>query len=192
MGRKQKPLTPEPQETQLDTSSLFADIKESDVEMPKESPKIPAAQPTDISDAKPKRGRPRNVDAPPAETIVCGNDEANALLDLLQPATAWAARRIYNVSPEVASRAFVYSPSHREKINPPLIRVMNKWLPGMVKRWSDEIGLAVVLGSVINAQITVMKIYDAQEKQQQAAAKRAATVTEIPKPEPAQSAPAAD
>jgi hypothetical protein len=139
----------------LDTSSLFADFKPEEVvppEKPYESP-------------KPKKSR-KVVEIQPQEPpIVCGEDEANALLDVLQPICSMAASRIYGVDSKITSRAFQFTPDHRKRVNPPLIRVMNKWLPSMVKRWSDEIGLAIVLGAVVNSQIKVMQMLDAGEKQ---------------------------
>lgn len=173
MARKVKTESPATPATELDTSSLFSDPVES-----------PATPPETPAEEKPKKATKKVTEIRPAEpSVVCGDDEANALLDLLQPICATAASKIYGIEKDICSRAFVFNGDQRRKINPPLIRVMNKWLPGLVKKYADEIGLGIVLFSTVNAQVRVAQMLDAQEKQRKAAAAQVpapAPVTEIP------------
>jgi hypothetical protein len=129
------------------------------------SPEISSEKPPE----KPKRGRPKkdNVIEISTPTPDVNDDEANMVLDLLTPVCTTAAKRIYNVSDAVADAAFQFTPEHRRKINPPLVRVLNKWLPLLIRKYADEIGLGIVLFSVINAQVKVMRMLDATEKAQQ-------------------------
>jgi len=93
-----------------------------------------------------------------------GEDEANALLDLLGNIDSVAASKIYGVPGEITAKAFAFTPDHRKKINPPLTRVLNKWGPAIVKTWKDEIGLGIVFFAVLNAQVRFMHILDEQRK----------------------------
>lgn len=177
MERKDKShQTGEPNGQPLDASSLFSDFKPEEV--------LPPEKPQEV---KPKKSKKVTEIQPPQEPpIVCGDDESNALLDLLQPICATAASKIYGIDGRITARAFQFSADHRKRVNPPLIRVMNKWLPGMVKRWSDELGLAIVLSAVVNSQIKVMHMLDGQEKHRIASEKAtAANVTPISTPVPA-------
>ena len=108
-----------------------------------------------------------------------GEDEANALLDLVASINSTAAARIYEVPAEITSQAFQFTPDHRRKITPPLTRVLNKWGPSILKTWKDEIGLGIVFFSVLNAQVRLMHILEEKRKKSQPRA----TVTEIPQPE---------
>lgn len=93
-----------------------------------------------------------------------GEDEANALLDLIGNINAVAAAKIYGIPGEVTSKAFTFTADHRKKINPPLTRVLNKWAPLMLKTWKDEIGLGIVLFAVLNAQVHVMHMLENQRQ----------------------------
>lgn len=110
-----------------------------------------------------------------------GEDESNALLDLLSGINSVAASRIYQVPTEVTSVAFSFSADHRKKINPPLTRILNKWGPAVIKTWKDEIGLGIVFLSVLNAQVRLMHILEEQRKK-----KQPRPVTPISKTEPEQ------
>jgi len=98
------------------------------------------------------------------EDLGFGEDEANAMLDMISGITSPAASRIYKVPREITSVAFQFTPDHRKKINPPLTRVLNKWGPAILKTWKDEIGLGIVLISVLNAQVTLMHILEARRQ----------------------------
>jgi hypothetical protein len=93
-----------------------------------------------------------------------GKDEADGLLDLLQPVLAIGASKVYNVSYDITSKAYVFDDAQRKKINPRLIRLLNKWGPSIFKQYKDEIGCGVVLISAVAAQTKMMKFMDAQEK----------------------------
>jgi hypothetical protein len=120
-----------------------------------------------------------------AETVF-GEDEANALLDLLGGIDSFAASRIYKVPSEVTSVAFSFSADHRKKINPPLTRVLNKWGPAIIKSWKDEIGLAIVLVAVLNTQVRLM--YILEEKRKKGMPRPVTPITEA-KPEPVETEP---
>ena len=180
MARKDKTQSPEAQNgTPLDTSPLFADFKPEEVS-PQEKPEVKPPK---------KSKKVVEIQTPAEPPIVCGDDEANALLDLMQPICSTAASRIYGIDGKITSRAFQFTADHRKRINPPLVRVMNKWLPSMVKRWSDEIGLAIVLSSVVNAQVKVMHMMADAEKRAQVVSKEK-EVTPISAPAPVVLAPA--
>ena len=126
------------------------------------------------------------------EEIGFGEDEANALLDLLSSIDSIAASKIYKVPHEVTSEAFAFSADHRKKINPPLARVLNKWGPAILKTWKDEIGLGIVLFAVLNSQVRLMHILESKRRKNLTPPPAPRPVTsiseaprEIPKPEPA-------
>jgi hypothetical protein len=110
-----------------------------------------------------------------------GEDEANALLDMLGGIDSMAASAIYKIPPEVCTQAFTFTSDQRRKINPPLHRVLNKWGPAMLKTWKDEIGLAMVLFATMNAQVRVMHVLEEKRKKNQPTR---AMVTPIYAPEP--------
>ena len=145
----------------ISEGALFSDFTESELGVSEDKP------PEISTEDKPKKPRKNKVQEIPqqSELVVIGNDEAEALLDLIQPVTRFAAKKIYKISDTVAEQAFIFSPDHRRKINPPLIRVMNKWLPMLIKKFADELGLGIILFSVVNSQIKVMQMLDYQEKQ---------------------------
>lgn len=90
--------------------------------------------------------------------LTIGSDEANALLDVIQMVKVPGATAIYKCSPAIAAQAFTDSELQRSKMTPHLAKVLNKWSPLILKTWKDEIGLAVVMLSVVNAQIRTMHI----------------------------------
>ncbi len=113
-----------------------------------------------------------------------GEDEANALLDLLSGVDSIAASKIFGIPYEVTSQAYAFTPFHRGKINPPMIKVLNKWSPLILKTWKDEIGLAIVLVSTLNAQTRLMHILDEKRKRAlPAQAPAPSKITEMQKPE---------
>lgn len=107
-----------------------------------------------------------------------GEDEANAFLDLLSSIDAMAASKIYGVPMEITSRAFAFTPDHRKKITPPMARVMNKWGPAFLKTYKDEIGLAVILFSTLNAQVRVMHMLEEQRRKNAPAPKPVTPITQ--------------
>ena len=106
---------------------------------------------------------------PTKEAFEIGFDatEANGVLDLLEVITSLGASKVFDVPTEITSKAFTYSPLHREKLVPPFARLMNKWGPSLLKTWKDEIGAGIVFLSVTNAQVRVMRHLEAQRKAQQ-------------------------
>lgn len=116
-----------------------------------------------------------------------GEDEANALLDLLGGIDSLAASKIYGIPHVVTSEAFSFSADQRKKINPPLSRILNKWGPSILKTWKDEIGLAMVLTATLNAQVRIMHMLEEKRKKNSPARPPQAGVTPIT--QPAQSKP---
>lgn len=125
------------------------------------------------------------------EDLSFGEDEANTLLDLMGTIDATAASAIYKIPSEITTKAFTFTPYHREKINPPLARVINKWAPSALKQWKDEIGLGIILVSTVNAQIRLMHMLDEQKKRNIAAPRGPAPVTPIKEPVAEKEAPEA-
>jgi hypothetical protein len=111
-----------------------------------------------------------------------GEDEANALLDLLGNIDSVAASKIYGIPGEITSQAFAFTPDHRKKINPPLARILNKWGPAMLKTWKDEIGLGIVFFSVLNSQVRIMHILEDKRKRNLPATSGPRSVTPISEP----------
>lgn len=109
-----------------------------------------------------------------------GEDEANAFLDLLSNIDAAAASKIYGVPMEITSQAFAFTPDHRKKINPPMVRVLNKWGPSILKTWKDEIGLTIVLLAVLNAQVRVMHMMEDRRRKNAPAPKPVTPITQTP------------
>lgn len=109
-----------------------------------------------------------------------GEDEANALLDLLQAVDSLGAAKIYGVPMEVASQAFAFTPDHRKKMNPPLTRLLNKWGPSILKTWKDEIGFSIVFLSVLNTQVQLMHILEAKRRRLAPGPKSVTPITQAP------------
>lgn len=126
------------------------------------------------------------------EDLSFGEDEANTLLDLMSAINAPAASAIYKIPSEITTKAFIFTPYHREKINPPLARVINKWAPSALKMWKDEIGLGIILVSTVNAQIRLMHILDEQRKRSIATLRSPAPVTPIKEPSVAEKTTSAE
>jgi hypothetical protein len=93
-----------------------------------------------------------------------GEDEANAFLDMLSGVDSFAASKIYAIPRDVTDRAFAFEDYHRKKLTPPMIRLMNKWAPLVLKTWKDEIGFALVMFSTVNAQVRIMHHLEKQRK----------------------------
>lgn len=93
---------------------------------------------------------------PKSEELTFGDDESYAILDLLHGFNSNAASRIYKIPHEVTSEAFQFSMDHRKKITPAMNKVLNKWGPLIIKKWKDEIGLGIVMFSVLNSQVRAM------------------------------------
>ena len=87
-----------------------------------------------------------------------GEDEANAILNFITTIDAPIASRMYNVPREICVKAFTFDDYQRSKLNPPMIRLMNKWGPSVLKTWKDEIGFALIMFSTLSAQVTAMNI----------------------------------
>jgi hypothetical protein len=93
-----------------------------------------------------------------------GTLEANALLDVLCGIEAPVASRLYGVPFDICHEAFQFAPEVRSKINPSMIRLLNKWAPLILKTWKDEVGFALVMGSAVNLQIQTMRLLEKKRK----------------------------
>jgi hypothetical protein len=119
--------------------------------------------------------------------------EANALLDLLQGIEQPAASKIYGVPYEITRQAFVFTDDMRKRINPAMVKILNKWAPTILRNWKDEVGFILVFGSALNMQIQTMHHLENKRKREAAATAPLAVVpikpektdavakTEIPK-----------
>lgn len=103
-------------------------------------------------------------------------DEANALLDFLQPVLAIGASKVYGVPAEITSQAYVFNDNMRAKLSPRMTRLLNKWGPSIFAKYKDEIGCGLILVSCVAVQTKQMKFL----------AKRAndKKVTQMPSPAP--------
>lgn len=99
------------------------------------------------------------------ESASFGEDEANALLDLLGVVNSFAAHRIFDVPHDITTQAFTFTPDHRRKLTPVYARLLNKWGPSFLKQYKDELGAAVLTATVLNVQVQKMRMLDAQRKQ---------------------------
>jgi hypothetical protein len=108
--------------------------------------------------------------------------EANALLDLLQGIEQPMASKIYGVPYEITRQAFVFTDDMRKRINPAMVKILNKWAPTILRNWKDELGFVLVFGSALNMQVQTMHHLESKRKKE-----IAAPVTpirpETPKPE---------
>ncbi len=93
-----------------------------------------------------------------------GEDEANAILNFITTIDAPIAARMYNVPKEICVKAFTFDEYQRSKLNPPMIRLMNKWGPSVFKTWKDEIGFALIMFSTLSAQVTAMNFLEEQRR----------------------------
>lgn len=93
-----------------------------------------------------------------------GEDEANAILGFITTIDAPIAARMYNVPKEIAIKAFTFDDYQRSKLNPPMIRLMNKWGPSVLKTWKDEVGFALIMFSTLSAQVLAMNMLEEQRK----------------------------
>jgi len=112
-----------------------------------------------------------------------GEDEANALLDMIGGINSVAASKLYGIPYEITSKAFSFTPDHRKKACPPIAKVINKWAPMFLKTWKDEIGAAIILFAILNSQVRVMHILEDQRKKNLPARSPAPPVTPIFKPD---------
>jgi len=95
-----------------------------------------------------------------------GEDEAQSILDVLQPFCVMGATKIYHCPNDIAQRAFTFTELHRRKLTPPMARVINKWAPFFLKQWKDEIGLGLIFFSVLSAQTrTLHTLMDERKKE---------------------------
>jgi hypothetical protein len=109
-----------------------------------------------------------------------GEDEANALLDLLQAIDSMGAAKIFGVPMQVTSEAFAFTLDHRKKMNPPLTRLLNKWGPSILKTWKDEIGFSIIFLSVLNTQVQLMHILEAKRRRLAPAPKPVTPISQAP------------
>lgn len=93
-----------------------------------------------------------------------GEDEANALLSFITMVDAPIAARLYNVPKSIAKEAFTFDDYHRSKLNPPMIRLMNKWGPSVLKTYKDEVGFALIMFSTLSSQVMVMNALEEKRK----------------------------
>jgi len=84
-------------------------------------------------------------------------DEANVLLDFLQPVLSIGASKIYGVSPKITSKAYVFTENMRGKLTPRMTRLFNKWGPSIFAQYKDEIGFGLILVSCVAVQTKQMK-----------------------------------
>lgn len=99
-----------------------------------------------------------------AEESGFDQNDANALLDLLGQIDALGASAIYKIPSEVTTQAFAFTEDHRKKINPPMIRLLNKWGPAIVKTWKDEIGFSLIMLSTLNSQVRLMHALETRRR----------------------------
>jgi hypothetical protein len=90
--------------------------------------------------------------------------EANGLLDLLQTIKAAGASKVFDVPYDITSQAFTDTELQRNKMVPPITKLLNKWGPSILKTWKDEIGAGIIFISVTNAQIKMMRHLEAAKK----------------------------
>jgi hypothetical protein len=64
------------------------------------------------------------------------------MFDMVGKIEAFAAMKLYKFSPEVAEKAFTYTPAEKEKLAVPTARVINKYAPVWLEKFKDEIALA--------------------------------------------------
>lgn len=121
------------------------------------------------------------------EELGFGEDEANALLDMLQGIDSMAASKIYGIPGEITSQAFTFTSDHRKKLVPCYARLMNKWGPAILKQWKDEIGAVVLTFAVLNSQVRLMHILETKRQSGSKISPRVVSnkenVTPISKPE---------
>lgn len=107
-----------------------------------------------------------------------GEDEANAILTFLTSIDAPIASRLYQVPKDICVKAFTFDDYHRKKLNPPMIRLMNKWGPSVLKTWKDEIGFALIMFSTLSAQVTAMNFMHEQRKKETPAPANVTSITD--------------
>lgn len=95
-----------------------------------------------------------------------GEDEANAILNFITTIDAPIASRMYQVPKDICVEAFTFDDFHRRKLNPPMIRLLNKWGPSVLKTWKDEVGFALIMFSTLSAQVTAMNFLHEKRKRE--------------------------
>jgi hypothetical protein len=106
-----------------------------------------------------------------------GEDEANALLDVLGGISAIAAGMIFKAPADICREAYSFKPEYRKKLTPSMTRLMNKWGPAVLKTWKDEIGFSLLMLSILKLQHDEMNRL--VEKRKKESGPRA-----VPKPAP--------
>jgi hypothetical protein len=118
-------------------------------------------------DVRQSGGLPAPVTAPATEQPQEFSDmEANALLDLLQGIEQPMASKVYGVPYEITRQAFVFTDDMRKRINPAMVKILNKWAPTILRNWKDELGFMLVFGSALNMQIQTMHHLEARRKKE--------------------------
>jgi hypothetical protein len=95
-----------------------------------------------------------------------GQDEAQALLDVIGGMSALAAGMIFKAPADICRQAYTYTPDHVKKLSPSMVRLMNKWGPAILKTWKDEIGFSLLMLSIWKIQFDTMNLLVEKRKRE--------------------------
>jgi len=91
----------------------------------------------------------------------------DSIYSLFGAIEALVAMRFFEVPEPIAKRIFTYSPTEKEALADPTLRVMNKYASGWFQKYQDEVALVGLLATFtiakINACTMMMKMQKAQD-----------------------------
>ncbi|MGH9770314.1 MAG: hypothetical protein ACRD4Q_01210 [Candidatus Acidiferrales bacterium] len=118
---------------------------------------------------------PEGTAAIPAPELV-SEETVQAAYTVLGHLEAKLFARVYRVPPEVATGIFHYRDQELSLLTKPTQKVLSKYAPGLLAKYADEIGLALILASITQAKVSACSAIAAklraQEKAKQASTQK--------------------
>jgi hypothetical protein len=107
-----------------------------------------------ISDWKKLIRRPEIVEEiTPKVVEVISKETCDGIYDVAGKGLSLLAVQFKNVPSEIADKAFPFNEMEKEMLSKPTARILNKYAPGWLTKYQDEISLCFLLVTIINAKI---------------------------------------
>ncbi|HEV2498612.1 MAG TPA: hypothetical protein VGY31_03415 [Terriglobia bacterium] len=100
---------------------------------------------------------------PPQEFV--SPETVGALYAVIGGLEARIFAKVYKVPPEIASRIFCFQKQEIDLLTPPTQKVLGKYAPGLLSKYGDEIGLALLLISITQAKVAACSAIAAKLKE---------------------------
>lgn len=106
------------------------------------------------------------------------------LFDTIGKIEAFAATKMYKMSPEIADRCFTFTTAEKDKLSGPTAKVINKYAPEWLEKFKDEIALAMLFVTMTAVKFQMaamlMKTQGAAESMRERAKPPVENKTEAP------------